>query len=590
MRRAYSYIRFSKRDQANGDSLRRQLALTQAYCDREGLRLDESLHLHDLGVSAFKGKNATVGALSKFLEAVRRGRVPKGSVLIVESLDRLSRNELDDALELFRGLLRAGIDITTLTPPREYTKACLKDAFGLIEALICMTRAHEESATKSERVRAALREKREQLHEKPYSSQCPAWLRLKADGSGFEMIPAAVAAVRRIYKLARAGFGSMQIIHKLNEESVHPFGGKKPDWCRAYITSILRTRTVLGEYQPHVMRDGKRVPEGKPVPNYFPAVISEADWYATRRVVEGRRYQRGPCTKRIRSLFTGIIFDARDGCTMHVRLKGWHRRVPYLVSSGRVNRKQKGQSFYIPYDLIEKWFLRLLHKDLTAELLPDQPEGKAVEIARLTEKLMDLDRRIQKVQKAVEEEPDYESLIATLRGLEKRKKATSAELEKVRQEQAHSDAETFGEALNLHAAMRACPPEQLVDLRTQLKARIRSLVESIWVLINGDRKGKLVTMQIFLRNGNCLHFTGEHPDRDMCMGIYLCQSSALDPNYDLRRWRHVAEKPAFKSTMHKGQVVWSDQAVKELKLHPPPKVVVYETWDVTHLCHWPQPS
>src|SRR5262245_49272109 len=100
MRRAYSYIRFSKRVQANGDSLRRQLEGTQAYCDRKGLLLDDGLRLHDLGVSAYRGKNADVGALATFLEAVRIGRVPKGSVLIIESLDRLSRSEIDDAFEL----------------------------------------------------------------------------------------------------------------------------------------------------------------------------------------------------------------------------------------------------------------------------------------------------------------------------------------------------------------------------------------------------------------------------------------------------------------------------------------------------------
>jgi DNA invertase Pin-like site-specific DNA recombinase len=39
MKTAYSYIRFSTPEQAMGDSERRQLALAEAYCARNGLKL-----------------------------------------------------------------------------------------------------------------------------------------------------------------------------------------------------------------------------------------------------------------------------------------------------------------------------------------------------------------------------------------------------------------------------------------------------------------------------------------------------------------------------------------------------------------------
>src|SRR5262245_55188896 len=86
-RRAYSYIRFSAPRQAEGGSLNRQIFLTEAYCKKKDLVLDDSLTLRDLGVSAFRGDNVREGALAGFLEACRTGRVPRGSVLIVESLD-----------------------------------------------------------------------------------------------------------------------------------------------------------------------------------------------------------------------------------------------------------------------------------------------------------------------------------------------------------------------------------------------------------------------------------------------------------------------------------------------------------------------
>jgi DNA invertase Pin-like site-specific DNA recombinase len=96
---AYSYFRMSRPEQLRGDSLRRQLALSDAYAVEHNLTLDNSFQ--DLGVSALRGKHRTQGALSKFLALVSQGSVEKGSFLLIENLDRLSREEVSEALNLF---------------------------------------------------------------------------------------------------------------------------------------------------------------------------------------------------------------------------------------------------------------------------------------------------------------------------------------------------------------------------------------------------------------------------------------------------------------------------------------------------------
>ena len=98
---AYSYIRFSSPQQMQGDSLQRQTEASEEYAAAHGLRLSYSLNLRDLGVSAYRGRNSTEGALAGFMTAIETGRVPAGSTLLVESLDRLSRTEIMDALALF---------------------------------------------------------------------------------------------------------------------------------------------------------------------------------------------------------------------------------------------------------------------------------------------------------------------------------------------------------------------------------------------------------------------------------------------------------------------------------------------------------
>ena len=99
--KAYSYIRFSTPEQEKGDSLRRQEEEARKYAVEHGFNLDESQKFKDLGKSGYKGFNRINGALNDFLNLVNSGEIPKGSVLIVEHLDRLSREKVSDALTLF---------------------------------------------------------------------------------------------------------------------------------------------------------------------------------------------------------------------------------------------------------------------------------------------------------------------------------------------------------------------------------------------------------------------------------------------------------------------------------------------------------
>ena len=90
MKKAYSYIRFSTPEQRKGNSLERQLDRTRNYCAQNGLTLDESLKADD-GYFAFRGTNIKKGSLGQFLAMVKRGEVPTGTALVIENLDRLSR-------------------------------------------------------------------------------------------------------------------------------------------------------------------------------------------------------------------------------------------------------------------------------------------------------------------------------------------------------------------------------------------------------------------------------------------------------------------------------------------------------------------
>ena len=159
--KAYSYLRFSTTEQLKGDSQRRQLALARDYAARHGLDLDETLTFRDLGVSAFRGKNVSEGELGAFLEAVDTGRVPPGSTLLVENLDRLSRDKTMSALTQFQAILNCDVNVVTLQDGRAFTKSTLnEDPTALVMSIMSMFRAHEESAVKSKRLSATQRPNR----------------------------------------------------------------------------------------------------------------------------------------------------------------------------------------------------------------------------------------------------------------------------------------------------------------------------------------------------------------------------------------------------------------------------------------------
>src|SRR5689334_6873868 len=111
--KAYSYLRFSTPEQIKGDSTKRQTELAQRYAERNGLQLDDSSY-QDLGVSAFRGKHARQGSLRHFLEATMAGQVEHGSYLLVENLDRISREEVWDAVLTLGSIIQEGITVVTL--------------------------------------------------------------------------------------------------------------------------------------------------------------------------------------------------------------------------------------------------------------------------------------------------------------------------------------------------------------------------------------------------------------------------------------------------------------------------------------------
>ena len=68
-----------------------------------------------------------------------------GTVLLVESLDRLSREKIGEATERLKYILKSGVDVITLSDSTHYSEESLDDPYALIKAILISQRANEES-------------------------------------------------------------------------------------------------------------------------------------------------------------------------------------------------------------------------------------------------------------------------------------------------------------------------------------------------------------------------------------------------------------------------------------------------------------
>lgn len=470
---AFSYIRFSSQQRAEGDSLRRQTELAERYAHQHGMQLDVGLTLRDLGISAFKGRNRTEGALAGFLEACKSGRVPRGSALLVESLDRLSREEVEEALFRFLEIIRSGIEIHTLADNCVYRRGAIK-AEQLMLSLFVMSRANEESQRKSDRVRAAWSQKKKSISERPgiaVSGNAPAWIKA-VKGQPMELIEDRATVIRDIFKMCIDGSGAPVITQHLNANR-KPFNGQ-PDWCESYVERILSSPAAYGGFQP-MKRDGERkVKDGKLVLNYFPAAIDYATWLAAKEARASRLYKRSGRGDAVHCVLSGLIEDVQQARPMHFYWKGKE----LVTDSYRLGLKPNR----INYDLFERAFLSFLNELEWASVLEinesDEMQGTEREIALLVAEVAQVEQQVKSITDAFILAPTSKALADRMTAAELKLEADKSKLAALKSS-LQSLRNRHHEFLDENVAWAQLAEAKDAETRTRLRNEIRRKVSKI---------------------------------------------------------------------------------------------------------------
>ncbi|ELH4810874.1 recombinase family protein [Vibrio vulnificus] len=272
MSHIYQYSRISTTMQQQGSGLQRQREDTAKLITKLSKELNLPIFdkpLEDAGRSAFHGKHLENGVFGVFLAAIERNEVKSGSVLVVESLDRLSRQSPNIAQSMMLQIINKGVRIYTTIDNTMYDSSEEPAALmmKLIMSVLKFTTAHEESAKKSHRTKRNIEQSCIKYFEDNTTivlgGKPPSWMNNDRTPK-----PEEIEDVKLMIALRMKGYGFKVIANKVNAK--HGF----IKWAPNTVSNILKSRALYGE---------KNVVAGNTkytLPDYYPVLISKTDWLA----------------------------------------------------------------------------------------------------------------------------------------------------------------------------------------------------------------------------------------------------------------------------------------------------------------------
>ena len=416
----------------------------------------------DKGRSAFKGSNLKEdAALRKILDEIAAGTIASGSILIVENLDRISRQGPKLARQVLARVTDNGVEIHILNINQMLKKNWENDFGQSVVVDNELQRAWKESLYKSDRIGRAWKAKKDNASKDfPLTTNVPGWLKVVdrkivnnkiVEPGKIVEIPEKVALVQEVYRLACLGVGITMIVRQLRQPCV----------TRNWVTKVLNSRKVLGEYCPE---------NGEPVPGYYPRIIEQSVFDSAReQAARKRKSFGGSNVSHTLNLFVGLFRDITSHQTMYFQ----KAKRSYI----------RNDKHFLHYDRFEQAFLQFI-QDLDWKTIAGETESDEVKVAqrKLEAVLADLDKTARLIAKrtAEMEDPDLDS--ATV-------KVLAGQIAKATARVVELEMEKDKLNLTVQAARARCEalhtPEELLkligqnDLRLRLRAEIRKRIARI---------------------------------------------------------------------------------------------------------------
>ncbi|SEC54877.1 Site-specific DNA recombinase [Pseudomonas marginalis] len=446
MNKAYSYIRFSTGKQLKGSSEERQQAMLDNWeRDNPTFTLNRDLTFKDLGISGRSGKHLKNG-FGKLLEAIEKGAIGVGDVVLVEAIDRAGRMEPGIMIRVLTDILNAGVALVTLDDGQKYTQEALRG--GSLYILVGKVQAaFNYSQSLSDRMKASYKSRNvlaaNGVIPKRYT---PVWLTSEGELLG-EIAP----FIKQAFEDYAAGLGERRIYERILEA-----GGDKHDcfikMAPSTVKRWMKNKTAIGEWQG--------------IPNVYPRVVEPDLFYRVQKRLSEGYVQRAAPTKH---KYTGLVVCGE--CGKNFNTKSYKNKAnpppPVMECSSRARRGSTAcpNSKGIPEAVIGVAFQLScwdhISKALQGQVLTESMKREVVIDGLLSE----LSVKIAKVARAVAEVDDVEELIVALRALKAEKLSLEGEKKALSHEQATVKEKILNSAEIMKDPMKANALLQSVGYR-----------------------------------------------------------------------------------------------------------------------------
>lgn len=566
----YPYIRFSSMKQADGESIRRQTERIDEFVKRHALTIDT--RLEDFGVSSFRGKNAKKGQLGQFLQRVRDGEIEKGSYLLIENWDRLSRQVLDASIEIFSDLIRAGIKIAVLDENTVYDDLT---SSSYIRAIVHFERAHGESQRKSDMSKANWKAKHKEMEDGAVvTEKTPKWI--KVENGKFVVIEEIAQQIKDMFKLSLT-YGLAEVGRKLNEKH-------GSSWKPHQIQYMLKNKRVIGWHNPveYSKEYGKNIPTDKLLTNYYPPIIEASLFNEVQRVVENRRPFSGKQDKQNFNIFRELAYCAECGGSVRFMLKSnkqlGDKEYFYCTNSMSDACTTKGLKS-IRGEHLRKLLFKFEHWTNIREFFAQHDkEIRLLETDRasINAKLERITTRINSLEQKFNDEQDediaetYIGLITKARKEKKELEATIADIQK-RVDTFNSAYEFNGEGVAQEfESMLYEKSDKGAEERAKINRYLKTIFERIeinftkkWLstVVNSAFKGKVTEIQASISEPKDRREGETYP-------FYACLGNREDQKRIIKNIKAQIRRKGIKPEFEMVSAILKDVAMKILKTKP----------------------
>lgn len=388
MAKAYSYTRFSSGRQAKGDSQARQNAMISSWLEKnKEVEYDDlASHFGDSARSGYSGENVKYG-LGEFLKAIENKVVTGGDYLLVESIDRLSRQAPMNVLEIIQSIISKGISIVTLEDGATYNTDSLNtDQSSLFILIGKIHQAHQYSKTLSNRVADANKRKREAVRNGERTEvrrPQPYWL--TSDG---KLIPERANLVKDIIDLYLKGYGPKKILIDMFD--------KYPETKKIHPSTIrkwLLNPAIKGTW---------RTVEGEEIDNVSEPLVDLETYYQIQRELQRRTKQMSP--EQTYQL-SGLVECSSCGSRFYFRRK--KNNDQFIVYANCSTYLKRGHPFCSnnttwPYEVLTFLFDSYVDQVLVDYHFEVGKNELGIEIGILNGQIEELETRFKKVLKVYE--------------------------------------------------------------------------------------------------------------------------------------------------------------------------------------------